>query len=430
MERKYIAAIALVLMTGIFITFLASGSIISQIVVPNAGIVRRIVTAASGSPSDIQAAVNQVVGAGGGTVNVPAGNFSFEPVVGSNTVGVSCIVPAGGISIVGAGPNQTRLQMPVGDSNSNSDMFYFNGESGGKLKISGISFEGRPNWQTSPVGDQGVVIESCQDFRVYNCSFYYFGGCAVEVSDVEVEYGISGGNINLVSQGVVDHCDFHYIYKPACTNAGRGYGYGVSVKRGYHYLWTYNIYPSDPWVMFGKYYKNTYIEDCYFYSTRHATQAVWAGAYVLRYSVVQDIGLYEVSNTGHPVRENTFGMLTCEIYNVTIKRSLNLGHQFEGPLVEGGSALLFNNTLQNLDVAFELGSAETSNGTPYSPLGFTKEVYIWGNTVTNCNQFLNSHSNAPDGQPAPVENVQYFLRAPNASMNYVPYSYPHPLTLG
>ncbi len=385
------------------------------------------VNALSGSVAHIQAAVDTVVSAGGGIVHIPAGNYAF---VASGSTRVNINLPSGGnISIIGAGIDTTILQMPADDSAPNTVMFNVQGLNGGQIRVSGITFKGRPNWQTSPTGDSGISLQSCIDFRVDNCSFWYMGAHGVSVADGNNMYGVSGGDFDLVSQGVVDHCEFYQIYKPVCTAASRGWGYGVFVSKSTHYLWSYNIYPDSPWNStygYGKYCKNVYIEDCYFSKCRHAVTGNFAAAYVLRHSTIEDMGMYANASTGHPNRTDTFGQYYCEIYNVTVEKK---GTQnFVGPLVEGGSALIYNDTFINLVNYAELGSCEDTDGTPYHPKGHTKEVYIWSNTITDCGG-IYLHSNAPDGCPAPILNVEYFLHAPAAEKNYVPYPYPHYLAV-
>jgi hypothetical protein len=385
-----------------------------------------VIMAKSGSVEDIQEAVNAVVAMGGGIVYIPEGNFTFNA---SGSYRVNINVPVNGINIFGAGINRTVLQMPINDSAPDTIMFYANCLSGGKLRISGITFKGRPNRDSSPTGDVGIRIESCTDFRVDHCSFYDMGGNGINVGDQEMTYGHYGGDLKYVSQGVIDHCDFIDIYKPNTTAQGRGYGYGVGVGRAYHYLWTVpNLYPDDPWTMFGKYYKNTYIEDCYFVGARHAVTGNWAGAYVLRNSIIEDLRVYEAVTTGHPVRTNVLGMLTCEIYNVTVRNTRKYVSKFCGFHVEGGSALIYNNRIENLvDNAFSIGSCEDANNT-FFPLGNTKEVYIWNNTVINSTLLSIVDNSGLGGCPAPIEGKHYFFHAPPAERNYTPYPYPHPLT--
>jgi hypothetical protein len=65
-------------------------------------------TASSGLPSDIQTAVNAVVAAGGGTVFIPSGTFTFNPP--TNGVGVTIPYTNVALNIIGAGIGNTILQ--------------------------------------------------------------------------------------------------------------------------------------------------------------------------------------------------------------------------------------------------------------------------------------------------------------------------------
>jgi hypothetical protein len=430
MKTIHMSIVLVIASASILVSVVASDSFTAVLRILSSGTIKTEVRANSGSVEDIQAAINKAIATGAVNVIIPEGNWTFAA---HGSFRVNITVPARGLNIFGAGINRTVLAMPVDDSAPNTVMFNVEGTSGGRIRISGITFKGRPNIETSPTGDTGIEIQVCKDFRIDHCSFYYMGDCGIAVGDAEYQYGHYGGDLNLISQGVVDHCYFYDIYKPQCTDAGRGYGYGVSVMVAYHYLWSYNIYwnPDQIWSdLFGKYNRNVYIEDCYFSRCRHAAQANWAGAYVLRYSTIEDTRPYEVSTTGHPVRENVFGMLACEIYNVTIRKTAQAPNNFVGPLVEGGSALIYNNTFINLEVGIELGSCEDKNGTPYHPKGHTREVYIWNNRYINCWTQINTHSNEPEGCPAPILGTEYFLSDPTVNgHSYTPYPYPHPLTL-
>ncbi|MEM3765638.1 MAG: hypothetical protein QXU46_01270 [Candidatus Bathyarchaeia archaeon] len=415
---------------SVLIGFLAAQSHIGILKIPTSGVIRTEVHAKSGLVEDIQAAVNEAVAVGALNVIIPEGNFTFAA-RGSYRVNIT--VPANGINIFGAGINKTVLAMPVDDTAPNTVMFNVVGISGGKIRISGITFRGRPNRTTSPTGDTALMLQVCKDFRIDHCSFYWMGAYGVSINDHNYQYGHYGGDPNLISCGVVDHCYFYDMYKPVAHSQGRGYGYGVGIAVAAHYLWEYNIYVEPSVIfasIFGKYNRNVYIEDCYFTGCRHAVACSNAGAYVLRYSIIEDSLISEYATTGHPVRTNVFGMLSCEIYNVTVRNTGKNGIPFSGPLIEGGSALIYNNTFQNLYVGIELGSCEDADGTPYHPKGHTREVYIWNNTFLNCLTNISTHSNeGMGGCPAPVLNQDYFLHAPDASMNYVSYAYPHPLTL-
>jgi hypothetical protein len=435
---------ATLLVSIIFVGFLILPAAVfpqldSSALIRSSGTIAQMGNATSGSVGDIQAAIDWVIAAGGGTVYIPEGTFDFDPRDSGYTspwwqvTGVHFDVPAGGIQIIGAGKDKTILKYPedseLGGFTDKLGGFYIRGQSGGKVRISGITIKAQTNYLTSSIPNMGIWLESCTDFRVDHCSFYWMGEVAVWVNDAEATYGDSGGDITKVSQGVVDHCDFIDLYKPVVTQQGNGYGYGVSVARAYHYLWTVpNLYPDDPWTIFGKYEKNTYVEDCYFTGCRHGTQSAWAGAYVLRNSVIEDLGVYEVATTGHPVRTDVLGMFAQEIYNVTIRRTAQSSQRFLGPLVEGGSSLLYDLTLENLESSFVIGSCEDA-GNDFYPLGRTKEVYIWDNQIINCGEMTIEDNTGLGGDPAPIEGVHYFLHEPPSEKNYTPYTYPHPLTL-
>lgn len=406
----------------------------SSVIVRSSGTIARMGNATSGSIEDIQAAVDWVTAAGGGTVYIPEGIFTFDA---SGSRRVNIVVPSGGIQIIGAGIDQTVLQMPEDDNADNTVMFKVTGLSKGKMRISGITFRGRPNWQTSPTGDSGVTLECCTDFRVDHCSFWDMGAHGIALGDGNHMYGISGGDIDLVSQGVIDHCEFHRIYKPVCKSLGRGYGYGVFVARAWNYLWAVpNLYPEDPWTMFGKYYKNTYVEDCYFEGCRHAVTGNFAGAYVLRYSTIEDQGMYSAVTTGHPARLDSIGMLTQEIYNVTVRNTGTYTSKHIGFLIEGGSSLIYNNTIIDItDSILNLGTSEYIND--FFPLGNINNVYVWDNSITGTNPAPYISNNAGG---TPVEGIDYWTDLTGAyttaqvqslvdAKGYVPYQYPHPLTL-
>ncbi len=435
-NRKISAIFILtILVLGAFIIPHVVLSLVSSTVhITSTGKIGQLITASSGSIADIQEAVDWVEAAGGGTVYVPAGTFTFDV---SDTNRVEISVPSGGIEIIGAGIDETILQVPTRTNDDGSTMFVVDGTNGGTVRISGITFKGNPDRTSSTASYSGITIESCTDFRVDHCSFWDMGGHGVSVADGNNMYGHSGGDISLVSQGVIDHCDFHKIYKSLVTAAGNGWGYGVFVARAYSYLWAVpNIYPDDPWSMFGQYYKNTYIEDCYFEGCRHAVTANFAGAYVLRYSTIEDQGMYSGVTTGHPARLSTIGMLTQEIYGCTIRNTGTYTSKHLGFNVEGGSSLIYDNNIQNIvDAVLVVGTSEYIND--FYPLGSINEVYFWDNTISGsyASPYVNNNAGG-----IPVEGVDYWtdltgvftssqIQSLVDAEGYEPYQYPHPLTL-
>jgi hypothetical protein len=323
----------------------------------------------------------------------------------------------------------------------------------GKLRITGITFRGRdPN---SITGDSAIYIISCKDFRVDHCTFYDMGASGVNVCDQGAQYGVTQWNTNdpsstplaqrnggdpiRISQGVIDHCGFYDIYKPASTQANIGWGYGIWVRRAEHYWWIY--WDEDIWSLFGKYNNNVFIEDNYFRGCRHVVASIGGGVYVFRHNVVEDLRIYEASTTGHPVRDNIYGMRANEMYDNVFRYTGTYGTKFLGPLWKGGGGLYHNNTIENMIDAIEIGNCEANN--VFYPRGNIKDLYIWGNTVINCDIGLyqqNPYSSGGWTAPLAIEGTDFFSDMTGTyttqqisnmvtANGYTPYPYPHPLAL-
>ena len=137
------------------------------------------VTAASGSPEDLQSAVDQVFSAGGGNVYIPAGDWVFNPPAG----GVGVTVPPG-VNLIGAGKGVTILRETV--ERIESTMIRVNGmlvsSSQPQLPVyvQGISFIGyvpsRPGADNADTGTNnvGLAMSCIKDFVVYDCEFKNF----------------------------------------------------------------------------------------------------------------------------------------------------------------------------------------------------------------------------------------------------------------
>lgn len=436
-NRKFstLVILCILIFAALVIPQVVVSLVTSTVRIPSSGNIGQVVTATSGSIADIQEAVDWVVAAGGGTVYIPAGTYTFDV---SDSDRVEFSIPSEGIEIIGAGIDTTILQVPTRTNDDGSPLFVVDGRNGGQLRISGITFKGNPDRSSSTASYSGIVIRSCTDFRVDHCSFWDMGGHGVAVSDGDNMYGHSGGDIDLVSQGVVDHCEFHRIYKSLVTAAGNGWGYGVFIARAYSYLWGVpNLYPEDPWSMFGQYYKNIYIEDCYFEGCRHAVTGNFAGAYVLRYSTIEDQGMYSAVTTGHPSRYNTIGMLCQEIYGNTFRNTGTYTSKHIGFLIEGGSSLIYNNVIDDIGgQVLTVGTSETVND--FFPLGNINNVYFWNNQITGST--MSSLYVGTNAGGTPIEGEDYWTDITGAyatseiqaivdSKGYSSYQYPHPLTL-
>jgi hypothetical protein len=430
MKRIPMETVLVIAIVWITIGALAADLLTANFTMPSSGFIKINVMARSGSVDDVQAAVDEAIRIGAINVEIPEGNFTFSA---SGSYRVNINVPARGMNIFGAGINRTVLDMPDDDTTAQTTMFSVTGLSKGRARITGITFKGR-SAPGSATGDTAIQIISCKDFRVDHCSFYDMGSNGVSVQDHSTQSGIVAGDPNRVSQGVVDHCYFYDLYKAAATKAGTGYGYGVGISRAMHYNWTVVEDEDFMWNnIIGHYLRNVYVEDCYFRGCRHATTGNFGAIYVLRHCTIEDMLLAEATCTGHPVRTNTYGMQAWEVYGNVIRYTETYGTRFNGIHMEGGQGVVYNNTIQNLLDAFRFGNCEDRHNY-FHPQGNVKNMFVWNNTVSDCWQtitLIDNYNNPPGGDHAPVQDVDFFLRAPLPSeANYTPYTYPHPLVSG
>jgi len=446
-NNKFCAIITfVVLLSGTLFVYPVVSSLSNNIIITSSGqIVSPNVNAASGSARDIQAAIDSIVAHGGvGNVFIPTGTFNFVE-VGEPWVTVN--VPAG-INIFGA-PTQrdssgqviewkTVLVMPYevptsGPDNTPAWFRYVIDENvhDNTFRFSDIKLVG---WRffdiTSTTQYTGVAVSSLKfldyptaglvDFRVDHCFFQDMCGSGVS---------LIGGKTDLHSRrvisGVIDHNRFVNSY----GNIGfmrydeRTLGYGVGMRR-----WACDVWESDASNVWGKYNNYTIvIEDNYFSKWRHATCSNDGIHQIVRYNTFDgSYGHGTVDGHGSYAtvdRPYAVGTRCLEVYNNVF---LNYDDTWGTPWVvgvRGGSALVYNNTLDGsyaylLDLNNDWGN--------YGDLAFcaVNQTYIWNNQL-NGGSII--HYNADS-----VENINFFLRQPNLledGVDYEPYPYPHPLTL-
>ena len=440
--KFYAILLFLVMFAGILSLSPAISSLMNSVVIESTGQISATeVTARSGSPQDIQAAVNQVNVAGGGTVYIPAGNFTFNPPM--NGIGVT--IPPG-VNVIGAGIDVTILRETM--NSGDSVMFFSDGQiygptQGPPVRISGISFIGYVVDETVTI-NRGIHIRRSKDFRIDHCQFVDFANAAI-ITD-----GDTGGTYmgKLINRGVIDHCTFDNPYKDnwAPRNPEEEtwalWGYGIIVV-GDWYTWDPNIadylghygpvldyhYLLDgQWPVDVPVPQPIYIEDCNFSRCRHSIASNGGGYYVARYNHF-DRGLYSHCDV-HGANPGGRGI---EVYNNIfdmIDQSYSLG-QGSAVGIRGGSGIAYNNTfifsnsppsIKALSLRYD-GQNETY---------LVKNFYWWNNTVKYQNGTLIAVSNYIVNYYNYTEDVNYFLRAPNQTLDgfsYTPYPYPHPLTL-
>jgi hypothetical protein len=423
-NKKSLAAV-------IIITLIASMVVAFKLTVPTYDIFSGGIDiwATSGTPSSIQTAVNQAASAGGGTVHIPAGDFTFNPPAG----GVGVMVPAG-VNLVGAGKGKTILRETV--ERAESTMMIVDGTSipyntpnlhdvQKPVKIQGISFIGFVPSRAdadSTTNTFGVGIGSIKDFLVYDCEFSNFVNAGLVV-DNNMGWETSA----YIMRGVISHCSFDQPYKDDLTIDNRIWGYGI-IAAGTG--WYPGTKPAKQ--LLGKYDGESnvvYIEDCDFRRCRHAIASNGGGYYVARYNYFTEMILPHYGSYVD-VHGTATGM---EVYNNIIDNSpvdyrsgltQNYWGQYLGMGIgiRGGGGVIFGNTIKRCATDIQLYS-----DLPNDPDQQVKNVWVWNNVNEN-------------GSPANVVawdseilNSEYFLRAPTLSQDgftYTPYPYPHPLTTG
>jgi hypothetical protein len=366
------------------------------------------VTARSGSAEDIQTAVDSVQALGGGTVYVPAGNFSCN-LNGSRlstylSYPSSVIVP-NGVSIIGAGINQTILYQTAADLAYGASFMFYCIDNVPKaqqkpIRISGIAFLGYVS--TYENNHRGVQMDSVVDFRIDHCSFQNFPGWAIGV------WNPHGNDLYQTdARGVIDHCSIDNPYKEWVV--GNAWGYGINA--GGDTTWE-----TDITALLGKYdgvHQITYVEDCTFNRCRHCIASNQGMFYVVRNCIFNGGSV----GTAHMIDVHGYnGGRGLEAYNNTITGGGTLLTDSNVAFgIRGGGGCIFNNTINNCYYGIQLHHDPGE----YDPSWSVHNMWIWDNTMTNgYTVFINSGNY--------TEGVDYFLYA---NSNYTPYTYPHPLTI-
>ena len=250
--KFYALLTALTVLIGAHLPIPAISSLMKNLTISSSGqISTTTIWAKSGYAEDIQAAVDTVATAGGGTVYIPEGTFywnasSFTQTFWGRPTGV--IIP-GGVNVIGAGANKTILQVI---ERAPDDALMFGVDGGGKsVRISGIHFIGYVVNESENIG--AIRIVDGKDFRVDHCIFKNFDNAGITTRKQ---------SSNKIHRGVIDHNIFDNPYKETMENPRWGYGIIVSAYYGIKdIIWK----PLDDYL--GKYEDNVvYIEDNIFHS--------------------------------------------------------------------------------------------------------------------------------------------------------------------
>jgi hypothetical protein len=428
-----------IMISAVFIGAPAFSSLTQNVVIQSTGIIvgSSEVNATSGSPADIQAAVNAVDYAGGGTVYIPAGTFYWT--------GETVTIP-GGVNIVGASPagcmdHENNWQSYSATTILHNDavptssynvptMFYVDGKNGKPTRISGIQFEATgpatasAEWEAQT--NSAIHLLQCKNYRIDHCTFINFISTTILASAYSPTAGAS-------AYGLVDHCVIDLPYKLVAEPTGTGWqaGYGCDVLGNMRS--NLNNWVDDVSLFAGKYeaipdVSLMIVEDCHFSRCRHAIDGANGGVSVPRFCLFDEPASYlNAPNNIGEVCSHGGGWDTMtavellEAYNNTIIGKLGIGDQ--GIRIRGGHAIVYNNDYsapRNEGWASRMVILDSD-----SPDYEITQTYIWDNTYINCTYLAN-----PAGRTL---DIHYFLRAPTLAQDgwtYTPYPYPHPLITG
>lgn len=391
----------------------------TSVSIPSNGQITRDVYAASGSASNIQAAIN-LLGSSSGNVHVPAGTWNWTSNDG--------VIVYGGVNVIGASlagcqghennwaSNIATTVIHKNSYNFQTELFSVDGSNGKFTRISGIQFECDP----VPVGQSDdnycVAISAFKmQGRVDHCTFINFNQFSFFISDAA-----SSGALSKV---LLDHDVVNLPYKQSGSGWVWGYGFYAQGR---------NIWDADATKFFGHWddfptnFPLMYVEDCHFSLSRHAVDAIQGGYFVIRYCRIdnpypENYGEIDIHGS---MTSGSYSGRGFEAYNNTINGDGNLGDSQAICIRQrGGASLIFNNTFTG-GIQYSVYLTNQDDTANNHPDQHVKSTYIWGNTATSGTMV------GTDGSYA--QNVDYFLRAPNQGQDsfiYTPYIYPHPLTL-
>ena len=422
--NPYLLVITLTVLVGILSLIPALSSLMENTTIKNIGqISATTIWAKSGTPEDIQEAVDTVATVGGGIVRIPEGNFTFNINFDQKIFGgYAGVVVPGGVSLIGMGADKTILYCPLTgwdySSAERQSLIVVDGSNEKPVRISGICFQGSVNFEPGADDNRalkGIYVCGVKDYRIDHCKFIDFCSAAIAVTN---------NYVHKWNRGVIDHCEFDNPYKDTFLEktGNRPYwAYGIIV--GGDYEW------RDIDYYLGQYDGKKdicYIEDCSFRRCRHAVamsaSCAWA---VVRHCYFTEM---IVSYFGSYVDVHG-GARGFEVYDNVIENSPTDGRSIEDPSYwgkymgvgiapRGGAGVIFNNTLINFDVGPAIKLLNDQDNEMYRLNGF----WIWDNTFINVTTQLATDP----GAFTINENDEYFLYP---KPGYMPYPYPHPLTL-
>ncbi len=433
-SSKFYAAIILVsvVFAVTLLIYPAVSALTGSITLSSSGqIALPIITAESGSASDIQDAVDWIVANSGvGTVYVPAGTYDFVPAGTGwyeHADDFGFVMVPEGVNIIGATPTigfdgqvtswATTLKCPTEITTSAPNLigdawFFFQGtgDAGLTTRFANIEIIGerKYNYDMNVLGSIGVIFNEVMNYRVDHCNFEDLSNGAIWAG----WFGdYSTGTDRMHCNGVIDQNRFvTYNSVPEPYGANGMVDYAIQVGKTNAGYWD-----DDVTNVFGHYTGyTTFIEDNYFSKWRHCVAGGDGAHYIFRYNTIDNsFGFGDIDAHGTYVH---VGTRAIEVYGNTFK-NLNYPSTYQAIFHRGGAAIITDNTND--------GSYSTLTGGKYDLAEpekcWVKDTYIWDNSDNWQVRYDGIYT----------EGVDYFLRAPNMiddGFTYTPYAYPHPLT--
>jgi hypothetical protein len=326
-----------------------------------------VVVAEGGSQAQLQAAVDAL--GGPGVILVPPGSWEFD-----GTVSVS----QSNVTLLGSGETRSLLRRTHEEDSS-----FIAVRDASWVRVSGLGIEGNGD-AASTSSEYGISLTNVTDFRVDHCAFAHLGFAGVRTGEA--------------TTGVVDHCSFVDIYKPAIANLGYGVViYGIGTVEDVPY--------GSPLA--------TFAEDSFFSGCRHASASNAGARYVFRYNhVTANVVSHAIDTHGHEYTTAENGTEWCEVYGNLVDAPVD---SYPGVGIRGGTGLVWGNTFNDYATAVRLTEQTDQDTGP---------VYVWDNTLSPSGGTMVAlvTSSAPlppaDGVPEAVEEP---------FPGYTAYTYPHPL---
>ncbi len=388
----------------------------------------KVITAASCSQTDVQAAID--LAADGDTVLVPAGTGIWKTPA-STTPAVT--IDSKAITLKGAGIGQTVIYDSTTNNSSNSwkeTALWVVGVKNKPFRITGFTFTGLSD-------GQGLIVirGNCENWRIDHCRFSEHGSTSI------IAYGY----------GVIDHCTF----------------YGSSVEKTISRTLLPSGYGETSWntpLSLGS-AQALYIEDCIFdFGAKqgdfmgNCCDAHGGARYVLRHNSVRNKNIEAHGRqTNDTCLSNVIGTVSVEAYNNTFTSEQIC---WVPMAFRAGTGAIFNNIVNGYNLgAINIYNDRSMASKDYCPCNGSDTIdgneetngypcrdqigrgprdpetgkqtlepyYQWDNTVNDTGKlaFLTQE----DGLNTThlKENRDYYNNIPRPY--YTPYIYPHPLTI-